>query len=990
YMDTRSNLASVNRGSNVDLEDRFQRELESLLQQHRNRQTSGQERERDVDVHRSGSAPPTVEGLLRAMDNQYLNNNSDYRDSGNVSSSSTSNGVELLSDDELRWHPAYLSYYYSNEHSNPRLPPPLLSREDWRVAQRFRNSESVFDPVGEWRKKVDNSSSLFSVQPGVPVEQAENDLMELRNAVAQGRSQKTAVRRLDQGRDELIGYPGLGPRRKSFADILQEGLERDAAIRSQLSRPASCNTFRDMNDPAVLSNFSAGGFDTPLAFHDSLHSAAQTSPNTMLGSTTSSPVPRNRTPDSHLVGRSSASGLPPIGTRVGPVEKKNTFGAAIQNCESYSAADLADTLSRLNMSEMSQVRDNLMQSQLQVELENQSDVMRHIPNGHEKALRQQNVATAEPSDHLFSGNYGGVMSGYGTSLGASTVGSHGQVNIPKRTSSSASLYSTSDRSRLGSLGLSDVSIQNANINGTDFSTAGGYLVNNKLNSLAEHYSAEGSHLTREGDRQSLNRLINQVASELHSPVMDPHYSQYTGAPSDHSLLRNNFGASNGETDNEYLAMLLAQNRQQLGNLGAANSRLFENPSYDLGSMYLGNHLPSPSKNSRNLQNMRMSQSASMMKVPFGGLQGSSHVDIGSTTEASLLEGFKNNKTRSLELSEIVGHVIEFSMDQYGSRFIQQKLETATDEEKNAIFPEIHPYGRTLMTDVFGNYVIQKFFEHGTNRQRKELAEQVTGHVLTLSLQMYGCRVIQKALEVVDLEQQARMVRELDGAVMKCVHDQNGNHVIQKCIERLPQDYIQFIISSFYGKVLALSTHPYGCRVIQRVLEHIDDIETQRIIMEEIMHSVCTLAQDQYGNYVIQHIIQHGKPHERSEIINKLAGQIVKMSQQKFASNVVEKCLTFGGPEERQVLVNEMLGYTDENEPLQAMMKDPFGNYVVQKVLETCDDQSLALILSRIKVHLNALKRFTYGKHIVARVEKLITTGERRIGLASSLAANATS
>uniref|UniRef100_A0A1J3IIZ5 Pumilio-like protein 4 n=1 Tax=Noccaea caerulescens TaxID=107243 RepID=A0A1J3IIZ5_NOCCA len=1002
YMDTRSNMTSVNRGSNVDLEDRFQRELESLLQQHRNRQTFGRERERDVDVHRSGSAPPTVEGLLRAMDNQYLNN-SDYRDIGNISSSSTSNGVELLSDDELRWHPAYLSYYYSNEHSNPRLPPPLLSREDWRIAQRFHNSESVFDPVGDWRKKVaqvDNSSSLFSVQPGVPVEQAENDLMELRNAVAKGRSQKTAVQRLDQGRDELSGlsgYSGLGPRRKSFADILQEGLDRDAALCSQLSRPASCNTFRDMNDPAVLSNFSVGGFDTPLAFHESLHSAAQSSPNTMLGSTMSSPVPRNRTPDSHLVGRSPASGLPPIGTRVGPVEKKNNFGAAIQNSESsYTATEVADTLSRLNISEMSQVKDHHMQSQLQVELENQSDVMRYIPNGHKKALQQQNIATTGSNDHLFSGNYGGSMSGYGTSLGASTVGSHGQVNIPKRTSSSASLYSPSDRSRLGSLGLSDVNIQNANINGTDFSTAGGYLVNNKLNSLAEHYSAEGSHLTGEGDRQSLSRLINQVASELHSPVMDPHYSQYlhtasaTGAPSDHSLRRNNFGASNGDTANDYLAMLLAQNRQQLGNLSAANSRLFENPSYDLGSMYLGNHLPSPSKNSRNLQNMRMAQSPSMMKVPFGGLQGSSHVDIGSTTETSLLEGFKNNKTRSLELSEIVGHVIEFSMDQYGSRFIQQKLETATDEEKNAIFPEILPFGRTLMTDVFGNYVIQKFFEHGTNKQRKELAEQVTGHVLALSLQMYGCRVIQKALEVVDLEQQARMVKELDGSVMKCVHDQNGNHVIQKCIERLPQDWIQFIISSFYGKVLALSTHPYGCRVIQRVLEHIDDTETQRIIMEEIMHSVCALAQDQYGNYVIQHIIQHGKPHERSEIINKLAGQIVKMSQQKFASNVVEKCLTFGGPEERQVLVNEMLGYTDENEPLQAMMKDPFGNYVVQKVLETCDDQSLALILSRIKVHLNALKRYTYGKHIVARVEKLITTGERRIGLSSSLAANATS
>ena len=60
-----------------------------------------------------------------------------------------------------------------------------------------------------------------------------------------------------------------------------------------------------------------------------------------------------------------------------------------------------------------------------------------------------------------------------------------------------------------------------------------------------------------------------------------------------------------------------------------------------------------------------------------------------------------------------------------------------------------------------------------------------------------------------------------------------------------------------------------------------------------------------------------------------------------------------------------------------MMKDQFANYVVQKVLEICDDQNRELILSRIKVHLNALKRYTYGKHIVARVEKLIAAGGKK-------------
>jgi Pumilio-family RNA binding repeat len=69
----------------------------------------------------------------------------------------------------------------------------------------------------------------------------------------------------------------------------------------------------------------------------------------------------------------------------------------------------------------------------------------------------------------------------------------------------------------------------------------------------------------------------------------------------------------------------------------------------------------------------------------------------------------------------------------------------------------------------------------------------------------------------------------------------------------------------------------------------------------------------------QHVLEHGKPDERSLIIEKLVGQIVQMSQQKFASNVVEKCLTFGGPAERQHLINEMLGTTDENEPLQVLI-----------------------------------------------------------------------
>lgn len=993
----RMNLEDV-RGSNGNLEDILQNELELILWKQHNRNAIDRERERHYNMIRSGSAPPTVEGSLSAVGSLFMNPNSAQIDS------SSSNATEIMTEEEIRSHPAYLSYYYSNENLNPRLPPPLLSREDWRVAQRFQasgGSSSVGS--GDWMKKnlvdVSESSSLFSMQPSLSVKNAEDELMELRNDTPRSLSRPSSSEWLNRGSNITVGLSltGLGARRKSFADILQEGLERPASLSGHLSRSASRNSFHSAglcNGVESLEALHHGSNNNGLPRVQSLGSLVSHS----FASPLPSPLSRSRTPEPHLIGRSSSPGLPPVGNRV---EKKNLVGLNALNGHSSSLTKLSDIASSLSSLSLSRNQlsheDSLVQSQLQMVFDNPNQQL-GMSNGHMQHQHQHFVNRSKPEKlnipttcDDFKGRNAIV-----TDQNVYTLGFDGQMNC-SQTSSPANLYSkTKERC--------NIYCQTDNFSSVEFSgqMPSGNSVSKKLNTeIGNQLDSSAPFFNGGRNGQSLRRNSNQGGSDPHSPHHDPHYIEYLQRTSDYAM-HGYLGTSHayGELQDyqkAYLETLFAQKKNQyemplLCQSGILNHEYYVNPPFGLAIPYQGNPtaesvLPSRGSGGPMLQKERISHSDSMLRSSTGGSSGSWHSDAGINMEgvlvSSLLEDLKNKKTRSLELSDMVDDVVEFSMDQYGSRFIQQKLETATVEEKTKIFPKIVPHARALITDVFGNYVIQKFFEHGTEVQRKELANQLTGHVLPLSLQMYGCRVIQKALEVVDVEQQTQMVSELDGSVMKCVRDQNGNHVIQKSIERVPQDRIQFIISAFFGQVVGLSTHPYGCRVIQRVLEHCDDPKTQQTIMDEILHSVCILAQDQYGNYVIQHVLQHGKPHERSAIISKLAGQIVKMSQQKFASNVVEKCLTFGGPAERQLLVNEMLGSSDENAPLQAMMKDPFGNYVVQKVLETCDDQSRELLLSRIKVHLSTLKKYTYGKHIVSRVEKLITTGERCSKLVSS-------
>ncbi|KAI8467655.1 MAG: armadillo-type protein [Monoraphidium minutum] len=332
-------------------------------------------------------------------------------------------------------------------------------------------------------------------------------------------------------------------------------------------------------------------------------------------------------------------------------------------------------------------------------------------------------------------------------------------------------------------------------------------------------------------------------------------------------------------------------------------------------------------------------------------------------------------------------MLDFSLDQHGSRFIQLKLDTLSPEDLAAAFRELAPKAMVLMNDVFGNYVIQKILELGPDDHREELAQQMKGQVLHLSLQMYSCRVVQRALEVLPLERRIALARELQDHAMRCVRDQNGNHVVQKCIECVPSEHITTMLDTFTGQIVSLSMHSFGCRVVQRILEHCGGTPRYDSVMGEVQTAIVQLAQDQYGNYVIQHILEFGRPHERDRVINALAPHIVTLSRNKFASNVVEKCLLHGKPEQREALVEAILaqpaggggeggggGVVDS--PLHQMMRDQFGNYVVQKLLEVCNEDQRERLLEQLRVQLPYLKRLTYGKHIVARVEKLLCSGAR--------------
>ena len=209
-------------------------------------------------------------------------------------------------------------------------------------------------------------------------------------------------------------------------------------------------------------------------------------------------------------------------------------------------------------------------------------------------------------------------------------------------------------------------------------------------------------------------------------------------------------------------------------------------------------------------------------------------------------------------------------------------------------------------------------------------------------------------------------------MINCVKDQNGNHVVQKAIERVPAEHIQFIINAFTGQVQTLATHSYGCRVVQRMLEHCEE-PTRSNLLAELHACATSLIVDQFGNYVTQHVIEYGADEDRGKLIALVTSQLSNFSKHKFASNVVEKSIEFGSKAERQNIVATVTEVNEKGEsPSLSLIRDQYGNYVIQKLLNTLKDAERDEFVELIKAQIALLKRFSYGKQIAA-IEKLIYT-----------------
>ncbi|KAH6918552.1 armadillo-type protein [Coprinopsis sp. MPI-PUGE-AT-0042] len=309
--------------------------------------------------------------------------------------------------------------------------------------------------------------------------------------------------------------------------------------------------------------------------------------------------------------------------------------------------------------------------------------------------------------------------------------------------------------------------------------------------------------------------------------------------------------------------------------------------------------------------------------------------------SALLIQFRANRSRQWTISDVKGHICEFSQDLFASRFIQDSITSHT--EFDIIFEELSAPSNLLAVAMnsSGNYVVQKLLANSSVEQRNVLNEMILQHFVQLSLDTYGCRVIQYFIDLAYWDLRARIAKAAEPHILSFVKHVNANHVVQKLLGLAPPNCMGFIVPLLRGRVAEIAKDDYGCRVLQRCFHDLPD-HVARPLVHEFLPYTLEMVTHEFGNFVVQKILESGAPMDRAVIFQNLQGNFLRCAQHKFGSNVCERALEYADPAVRRSIIREILVLVNRfPKGVYQLMVHQYGNYVLQKALLLAEGQQLS-------------------------------------------------
>jgi len=271
-------------------------------------------------------------------------------------------------------------------------------------------------------------------------------------------------------------------------------------------------------------------------------------------------------------------------------------------------------------------------------------------------------------------------------------------------------------------------------------------------------------------------------------------------------------------------------------------------------------------------------------------------------------------------------------------------------------------------------------------------ENVGGTIYELCKDQHGCRYLQKQLEG-RLPEHVHMIwLETNQHVVELMTDPFGNYLCQKLLEYCNEEERTVLVQNASHNMVHIALNQHGTRALQKMIEFVNTPVQTQIIIEALRHRVVELIQDLNGNHVIQKCLNKLSPGDAQFIFDAVGTSCVEVGTHRHGCCVLQRCIDHASGDQKLWLIQRI------TENAVTLVQDPFGNYVVQYIIDLNEPLFTEPLVRQFRTKIGALSRHKFSSNVVEKcircatdvskdliVEELLVPGEMERLLRDSFA-----
>ncbi|MCQ2820676.1 MAG: hypothetical protein MJ252_25705 [archaeon] len=303
-----------------------------------------------------------------------------------------------------------------------------------------------------------------------------------------------------------------------------------------------------------------------------------------------------------------------------------------------------------------------------------------------------------------------------------------------------------------------------------------------------------------------------------------------------------------------------------------------------------------------------------------------------------------------EISSLSLTCAGYIQTQRGSREFQKILIKLAANDISKLLSEISSSLPILMNDKYGNYFCQRLIQNCSPEQRIIIIESIKNDFVDISCNAFGTHSLQVLVEISNMEKEQTLLFEcIKENFVKLSCDQRGTHIVQKFILNTHENFDLNLSQILKLHFHSLIDNPHGVCVIIKFLH-----SSKRFFISKPENKE-----------------ESKKEKEEKDILDLIIEKCLEIMQNPFGNYVIQTLLNEYMDIDR---IQKILQVIHENFCSLSMQK--FSSNVIENSLRLTDKEILKKILINIisSNKVSSMIKNTYGNFVL---EKMIKRMDRK-------------